>query len=114
MFTALTELPTSGVPCAPMEREYRYFAILDRNHTLADPLVVIREFDVFGGTSEEKFSTKLRWVPSDIRYRILTGHDWDDKAVPIDEEAARRFESIQAERVRRENDKKSRTDTTHP
>jgi hypothetical protein len=95
----------------PMEREYRYFAILDENHTLANPLVVIREFDAPDGTSEEMFSTELRWVSSDIMYRLWSGRDWTDEAVPIDEDAARRFESFQAERVRRENEKKSQTDT---
>lgn len=87
-----------------MRRQYRYYAILDDNHTLDDPLVVVREWDVdeYGDGLEEKFSTALKWVPSDRLYRISSGRD-DKEAVLIDEEAARRFELHQAERVRRAN-----------
>lgn len=83
---------------------YQYYAIRDPNHTLDNPLVVIREReDEAGHKSEEMFSTALRREESDVMHRLGSGRDWQDEAVPIGEEAAKRFESTQADRVRRAN-----------
>ncbi|MCE7008867.1 hypothetical protein LWC34_39560 [Kibdelosporangium philippinense] len=88
-----------------MPRQYRYYAIVGPQRTVDSPSVVVREWDAAGGdTSEEMFSTDLEWVRSNILYRIGSGRDISD-AVPISAEAATRFESIQADRVRLERER---------
>lgn len=79
-----------------MERHYEYYAIVDDNHTLDNPFVVVRTLR--GGEGEEFFSTKLEWVRSDLLYRIQSGRDYNE-AAPISEEAGKRFEETQARRV---------------
>ncbi len=78
-----------------MSEDYTYYAILDQSHTLENPLVVVRE----RGSTEERFTTNLKWERSDLLYRIGSGRDYAE-AVPITEVDADRFKKVQAKRVK--------------
>ncbi|MFD0200260.1 MULTISPECIES: hypothetical protein [Saccharothrix] len=82
-------------------RQYRYFAILSKySPNVDDPALVARKWtDEAGETREEVYTKDLEWAPGNTTWRIRTGKQ-DGEVVPITEEAARRFEEIQAERVR--------------
>src|SRR4051812_17330795 len=89
-----SQFPGRGM--SSMSLEYTYYAILDRSHTLENPLVVVRE----RGSTEEMFTTNLKWERSDVLYRISSGRDYAD-AVPITAADAKRFEKVQAKRVKK-------------
>jgi len=78
-----------------MSRDYAYYAILDDDHTLEDPRVVVRE----RGSIEERFTTNLKWERSDVLYRISSGREYAE-AVQITEADADRFKKVQAKRVK--------------
>ncbi len=73
-----------------MERQYRYYAIVDSEFTLANPKAVVREWFTERGTQyEEWFSGNLKWEHSDMLLRISRGDDYED-AVRITEAEAER------------------------
>jgi hypothetical protein len=75
--------------------EYRYFAIVADGHTVDDPLTVVRQWDEGDEVKEEQFVIDLTWEPSDL----LAQHG--SQAVPVDSDAATRFEYTQVKRYRK-------------
>ncbi len=71
-----------------------YWAIVSRNHSLADPWTVVR-----GSTrDEESLSLDLEWSRSDTIYRIDSGRD-DREYLPVTEDYVKWFEDKIAERA---------------
>ncbi|MFD8494893.1 hypothetical protein [Amycolatopsis sp. NPDC059657] len=81
------------------DRNYRYYAITDSNYSTEEPVTVVRAWGPEAGIElEESFTINLKWEQSSKLRSISTG-SLDYEAVPIDKEAALRFEAFQAERV---------------
>lgn len=92
-------VPVGSVPAA----EYTYLAIVNTFYPdVAYPSAVVRRWESLPGIIiGELFSRALRWVHT-AAYEIVAARQSEGRIVQITEEAARRFEVIQAERVRTE------------
>ncbi|MCS7481037.1 hypothetical protein ACFFQW_06420 [Umezawaea endophytica] len=67
-----------------MGNGYRYFAIVDAERGVDDPLAVVREWDTEGGFTNEEVFTSAGWESTNrlARLRAGAGHT-DQRAVPI-------------------------------
>jgi hypothetical protein len=67
-----------------MGKGYRYFAIVDAERGVDDPLAVVREWDTEGGFTNEEVLTSAGWESTNRLERLRTsvGHT-DQQAVPI-------------------------------
>jgi hypothetical protein len=71
--------------------KYTYFAIVDRQGGVGDPLAVVREWKIEGGaTREEAFTRNLTWEQTDRLYRIRSGRSYDE-AEEISEAEVEKF-----------------------
>ena len=84
-----------------MNIDYRYFAhVTQARPSTDDPSIVCRQWtDHDGVTHEERYTADLRWERGCTVHHVRSGR-LDGEIHPVTEEAARRFEEIQAARAR--------------
>ncbi|SFR28244.1 hypothetical protein SAMN04488564_11392 [Lentzea waywayandensis] len=80
---------------------YHYFARVNSSHPSVDePSIVCRQWtDEEGRAHEEEYTQNLRWEACNTVHLVRSGK-MDGEIHPVTEEAARRFEELQAARVR--------------
>jgi len=84
-----------------MSKKYQYYAVVTKYHpSVEEPDFVARQWiDERGAIQEERYTSDLRWVPSNAVDQFRSGKR-DGQVHLITEEAGLRFEQIQAERTR--------------
>jgi len=87
-----------------MGDDYRYFAIVDADRGVDDPLAVVREWDTEAGFTNEEVLTSAGWESTNRLERLRSG-DSDQRAVPIAPPAVEPFAPVgeRAGRVPKKN-----------
>jgi hypothetical protein len=73
-----------------MTERITYYAIVDDYSSLKEPAGVLRRIKNGGGTTDEVFSSELKWIFSPLMYEAEHG-DLENEFVPISEAEASRI-----------------------